>query len=596
MYRLNLTPVGDPFKRKSARRPPPPWTICASFSRRNPPGDGRRPGLATDMFFLVRKLMPKNAPDNSNELMVAVVAAVGADIATVIDQIATELKGYGYESHELRLSDYLAEAAEADFRELPLDEMVWEAMTAGDELREKWKRNDALALHAISEIVLTREKAWEAVPPEEKEDWKDEQPPNLDRHAFIIRSLKTPDELETLRSVYGPRLVVIAAYSPRDLRVKDLEARIQASRKDAEKDAWAHQPEELIDRDEKEQQIRGQDVSGTFHRADFFIRGWNREVVLADLDRTFRIVFGDPFRTPTRDEYCQFMAAGASLRSAEFGRQVGAAVATGDGSVISLGTNEVPKARGGSCWEEEGEGKRDFEVGDIDTNRKHFNAMAERLSRQVDSRVESVIEGMPEEADREALNALRKTVVEALPGDLRTGGLNELTEFGRAAHAEMNALLDAARRGISVQDATLYTTTFPCHNCARHIIGAGVERVVFIEPYPKSRSEELHSDAVRFDGLEEEDDDRILFASFVGVAPRRYREMFDAAERERLGHIGRQDRDGHKKTFDKQVAVPIFIDSGLEQFRPVLREYRIKELVALKYFGEHEDQESIRLV
>ncbi len=216
--------------------------------------------------------------------------------------------------------------------------------------------------------------------------------------------------------------------------------------------------------------------------------------------------------------------------------------------------------------------------------------MAERLSWQVDSKLETVIGEMAEGTDREPLDALRKTVVESLPADLRAGGLNELTEFGRAVHAEMNALLDAARRGIAVQGATLYTTTFPCHNCARHIIGAGVKRVVFIEPYPKSRSEELHSDAVRFDGLEDEgDDERIFFASFVGVAPRRYREMFDAAERERLGHIGRQDGEGHKKTLDKATAVPVFADSGLEQFRPQLREYRIKELIALKYFSEHKD-------
>ncbi len=481
--------------------------------------------------------MLKNAPDNSNEVVVAVVAAVGTDIGTVIDQVATELKGYGYESHELRLSDYLAEAANSDFRQLPLDEMIWEAMTAGDELREKWERNDALALHAISEIILTREKVWNALDAEEKEGWEDEQPPNLNRHAFIIRSLKTPDELETLRSVYGPRLVVVAAYSPRELRVKELEARIQASRKDAKREAWVHQPEELIDRDEKEQQIGGQDVSGTFHRADFFIRGWNRDVILADLKRTFSILFGDPFRTPTRDEYCQFMAAGAALRSAEFGRQVGAAIATSEGSVISLGTNEVPKAHGGSCWEEDGDGKRDFEIGDIDTNRRHFDALSKKLTKEVDGRLQAVIEEMPGEADRELLDALRTAVVESLPADLRAGGLNELTEFGRAVHAEMNALLDAARRGITVQDSTLYTTTFPCHNCARHIIGAGVKRVVFIEPYPKSRSEVLHNDAVRFDGLEddeEEGEERIFFASFVGVAPRRYREMFDAAGRERL--------------------------------------------------------------
>lgn len=53
-------------------------------------------------------------------------------------------------------------------------------------------------------------------------------------------------------------------------------------------------------------------------------------------------------------------------------------------------------------------------------------------------------------------------------------------------HAEMFAITDAARRGLSVRDATLYCTTFPCHMCARHIIASGIRKVVYIEPYPKS--------------------------------------------------------------------------------------------------------------
>jgi deoxycytidylate deaminase len=532
----------------------------------------------------------KNSPDNSNEVVIAVVAAVGTDIALVIDQIATQLADYDYTSQQLRLSDYLAEAGDNDFRKLPLDEMIWEAMSAGDKLRQDWDRSDALVLHAISDIVATRQEVWDVQKEggEGEAGDKEEPPPSLPRQAFIIRSLKTPDELETLRAVYGPRLVVIAAYSPRDTRVKGLEQRIHDSRNNAEKDTWAHQPEELIDRDEKEQEVRGQDVSGTFHRADFFVRGWDRGVIETDVRRAFAILFGDPFRTPTRDEYCQFMAAGAALRSAEFGRQVGAAIATKEGSLIALGTNEAPRANGGSSWEEDGDGKRDFEIGDVDTNRKHFDLLSKRLSEEVDHRLETLIDGMADDESRETLDALRNAAVESLPADLRTGGLNELTEFGRAVHAEMSGLLDAARRGVAVQGATLYTTTFPCHNCARHIVGAGIGRVVFIEPYIKSRTAELHSDAVRFDDAEEgDDDDRVVFTAFVGVAPRRYREMFDAAERQRLGHIGRQDKNGIKRVLDKSKAVPIFSDSGLEQFRPELREYRAKELLALKHFGEH---------
>lgn len=523
---------------------------------------------------------------DQTELVIALVAAVGTDIGIVSDQVATQLDEYGYTHQVLRLSDYLAEQAQTSFRGKPFDEELWEAMSAGDELRQAWDHNDALALHAISDIVATREESSGL-----NEPLADGLPGNLDRHAFILRSLKTPGELETLRAVYGPRLVVIAAYSPANMRLKHLAERIEDSRKSSDRDSWVHQPEDLIERDEKEEEAGGQDVSGTFHRADFFIRGWNRDVVCQDVERTLEILFGSPFRTPTRDEYGQFLAAGAALRSSEFSRQVGAAIATKDGSVVALGANEVPIAGGGSHWEEDGEGNRDFEVGDVDTNRRHFDELAQRLSDQIGARLSALVaENAPEPGVAlDALEALRLQLLKSLPHDLRTGGLKDLTEFGRAVHAEMSALLDAARRGVAVDDATIYTTTFPCHNCARHIVGAGICRVVFVEPYTKSRAEDLHEDSVRI-GESHDDDGRVVFEPFVGVAPRRYLEMFDASARERLGHVGRKDGAGRKQQFVKKEAKPVFADGGLPQFRPELREYRAKELLALDHFNEHVEE------
>jgi hypothetical protein len=90
------------------------------------------------------------------ELFVALVAAVGTDVGLLGDQVATELAEYDYSSQVLRLSDYLAEQAAENFRGKPFDEELWEAMTAGDELRDSSDRGDALALHAISDIVVAR--------------------------------------------------------------------------------------------------------------------------------------------------------------------------------------------------------------------------------------------------------------------------------------------------------------------------------------------------------------------------------------------------------------------------------------------------------
>jgi dCMP deaminase len=47
-------------------------------------------------------------------------------------------------------------------------------------------------------------------------------------------------------------------------------------------------------------------------------------------------------------------------------------------------------------------------------------------------------------------------------------------------HAEQNALLAAARFGISVEGGTLYTTMRPCFGCTKELLQAGVERVVYI--------------------------------------------------------------------------------------------------------------------
>jgi deoxycytidylate deaminase len=528
--------------------------------------------------------------EDQNELVIALVAAVGTDVGMVAEELAIDLDEYSYQTERLRLSNYLAEEFGTDFfADEKFDTAVWEAMSAGDTLRNEWGRGDALALHAISDIVAIRsERAGAGGDP--CATCGAEQPgPGLDRFAFILRSLKTQAELETLRAVYGPRLVVIAAYSPKEDRIAHLETQIEASRKTHDREKWEYTPEALVERDEKEERERGQDVSGTFHQADFFIRAWDRDVARADIQRTFEILFGSPFRTPTRDEQGQFLAAGAALRSAELSRQVGAALTTPGGSVIAVGANEVPTYGGGSHWEEDTNGNRDFEVGDVDTNREQFDKLAEQLAKRVDERTRKIIDDVAptDPAVSEALEGARAALSTELAGDLRAGGLKDLTEFGRAVHAEMNALLDAGRRGVAVQDATLYTTTFPCHNCARHIVGAGIDRVVFIEPYTKSRAEQLHPDSIAI-ARAHRVKDKVNFVPFVGVAPRRYGEMFDAAGRQKLGHVGRKDdKTGRKQEFDKKTATPVFTDAGLAPFRPATREYRLKELLALEHFDRH---------
>ncbi len=60
-----------------------------------------------------------------------------------------------------------------------------------------------------------------------------------------------------------------------------------------------------------------------------------------------------------------------------------------------------------------------------------------------------------------------------------------------AIHAEQNAILQAAKLGISVDGATLYCTHQPCSVCAKMIVNAGIRRVVYQQPYPDSFTKEI---------------------------------------------------------------------------------------------------------
>lgn len=57
-------------------------------------------------------------------------------------------------------------------------------------------------------------------------------------------------------------------------------------------------------------------------------------------------------------------------------------------------------------------------------------------------------------------------------------------EICYAIHAEQNAIIQAAKLGISIEGATMYCTHQPCVICAKMIVNAGICRVVFQEGYP----------------------------------------------------------------------------------------------------------------
>lgn len=484
------------------------------------------------------------------ELVFALVYPVGTDAEMVIRRLSASLREANYDPHLVHLIDTVP-------REVPDDDtdmfkQYAAKMNAGNALRQRLGRNDAFALQCAAAINQTRAQEFgDGVPLDQR---------IFNRKAFIIRSLKRPEEVETLRAIYGAALIVVAAHSPLRSRSDRLTWQISKSGKGTETpDARRPDAETLIARDESEALIdEGQRVTDTFPLADVFVDASHPERLQANVDRFIEILFGHPFHTPTRMEYGMFHAQGAALRSSDLSRQVGAAIADSDGQIMALGTNEVPKPGGGPYWEDgEEEDRRDYTFGDDVSTELKKRALRQVLETLYDSKK---LSESPDE------------VIESVWSQLRGTVLMSVGEFGRGVHAEMAAIVDAARRGISIRDTTLYTTTFPCHVCARHIVDAGIPRVVYNEPYPKSMARFLHMDSIVVDEGRE-DPSRTNFVPFVGLSPHLYVELF------RLQGIegGRKNSNGEVVEWIKGTSNPRRYETPS---RYIPREARAVELLA----------------
>jgi len=70
----------------------------------------------------------------------------------------------------------------------------------------------------------------------------------------------------------------------------------------------------------------------------------------------------------------------------------------------------------------------------------------------------------------------------------------ERHELCRGLHAEENALLQAARYGIRIEGATLYSTHVPCSMCTKMIINCAVRRIVAASDYPDELASKMLSE------------------------------------------------------------------------------------------------------
>ena len=493
------------------------------------------------------------------ELVFGLVYPLGTDVEPVIDVLRVGIREFGYTPDIVHISEYLKNLR-LDLAENPKTESE-RLIKLGNQACREAKRKDFLALAAISQIAQQRK-------------LENSQPVPGFGLAQIVRSFKRPDEVLTFRQVYRPGFYLIGVFSTEQEREEYL--RDRKGYKDDYRNLMA------IDESE-EGDPYGQQLRKTFHLADVFVETRDKSYI-GQLSRFLNIVFGEPFGSPSKDEYGMFLAAAAGMRSAQAGRQVGASILSARGDVLSVGCNDVPKAGGGLYWQEDDNDSRDHK-------RK-----PDASGRVLDSNF-----GVRCEIQDDIISRLKPRLDTSqpvpAPADLFSGTkLDDITEFGRAVHAEMEALLSCARSSVSPVGAILYTTTFPCHTCARHLIAAGIRRVVYVEPYPKSRAWDLHDDAISFDlpaanqvTEQVKEGSPVPFVPFVGVAPRRFIDLFSldlSTGRPKRRKVGGVLANWTRETVTTP-RVPMLAASYLD--REVMAVQGISEIMRKLEGGDHVD-------
>ncbi len=421
--------------------------------------------------------------NEATEIVIGLVGPIGCNRQLVIGQLSTIAAHHKYRPVTIGMSGVITKYVQVPPTGEDQFERVMLMMDAGNALRKRTGDNSILGKLSAKRIN------------EERKKQKDS------RVVYIVDSIKHPEEVEALRAIYGQGFYLIAISSPEKTRDEYLKTECFVS--DATK------REILIKRDKDENLGYGQSTRDAFHLADFFLSEYGNITKTKNwLTRFMDLVFGDPFRTPTFNEYAMFMAYASSTRSADLSRQVGAVITSGT-EIISSGANECPRPFGGTYWPtyDEKTGK----IVDAERGRDYMRG-EDRNAREKNEIISKLIEGISE------------TEVDRLRQNIAASGIKDITEYGRVVHAEMDALLTCARRGISSDGATLYCTTYPCHNCAKHIVASGIKEVVYVEPYPKSKALELHDDSIA--QVEADEGGKVKFRPFVGVGPRQFVNLF----------------------------------------------------------------------
>lgn len=475
----------------------------------------------------------------TSELIVAFCGPLGSGVSHVAALWEDVFRKFSYSTEVIKISDIIVSYSENLKKEKLLKENKYDRIKKlqdeGNILRKKFG-NDILSVIAIHEIAIKRDTQRSSTGINA----------DLRRHITIIDSLKHPSEAEFLKSIYGDMFYIVGVLCPENVRIQRLNKTI-----------YKANVYELIERDKSQEEKYGQQLLKVLHLSDFFINNsMNDDAILKNIKRSAELMLGEDKYTPTLDEYAMFIAQSTAVRSGCMSRQVGAAIFSGKGDIISTGRNDVPRPFGGLYCTEDGE--HDMRCMTNGDKQCYSEKLKDKTSESIANDINAILKSKRLKGPKIAL--IQNEIQSAIASNKNIKGL---IEFSRAVHAEMDAITTAARNGSApLEGATLYCTTYPCHHCARHIVSSGIKKVIYIEPYEKSLAGELHFDSISNDN---EVADKVAIIPFQGVSPKQYLNMFAVKERKKGGvKISRK--------LDQELpSVAKFVDSHLDYEQKVVQ-------------------------
>lgn len=294
----------------------------------------------------------------------------------------------------------------------------------------------------------------------------------VSERRIAIDGIRNLGEVSRLREIFGYRFTLFSILSSLDARWSRIKSKYtdeNLTRNDFEDDDL---------RDRNEETAYGQQVELCLDKADILVNN-QESVSLSDFQKKILdyadLVLGTRRRSATQTEILMSMAFASSHSSKCLKRHVGAIVVDTRGQVVGVGYNENPLGTN-PCVEEETYDHKCYR--DIIRN-AHFEDLAARGARCPKCGEPLTHKAGPPWRCEACAKAGSKTNLESFFFPDRA------MSWCTAVHAEVSAILAAAERP---RGGTLYTTTFPCFQCAEKITQAGIKAIYYSEAYPDAHS------------------------------------------------------------------------------------------------------------